>query len=300
MKRSIWPGLRLGRVLLVVLAAAGSLSAWQPARAGSFQMFPGRLVFDGRGGVQTVTVINSEREPVTVTTALADYTMTPDGGLANLDAIGQRADLREIAARVRSARQALTVAPQRTAVAAQGFHVIRVRADTSALPPGEYRSHLRITSLPVMDDGVGSSDEVAENQPVTDLKIALTMTMPVIVRIGPRDARADLIRPRLTSVDASSAAGGAVEKAPALEIDLVRRGSSSVYGTVEVRSASAGKKDPPLGQIRGTAVYPEVESRSVTVNLKRAPQSGERLLISFWDQEKVAKKPLAQVEFQVP
>jgi len=119
-------------------------------------MFPGRLVFDGRGGVQTVTVINSEREPVTVTTALADYTMTPDGGLANLDAIGQRADLREIAARVRSARQALTVAPQRTAVAAQGFHVIRVRADTSALPPGEYRSHLRITSLPVMDDGVGS------------------------------------------------------------------------------------------------------------------------------------------------
>jgi hypothetical protein len=299
MKRSIWPGMRPGRVPLFALFAAGSLGAGQPVLAGNFQMFPGRLVFDKGSGVQTVTVINSEQSPTVIKTSLEDLIMTPEGGLARPGEIGDRADLREIAARVRSARALLMVAPQQMAAVPQGVRVIRVRAASASLPPGEYRSHLAITSLPISGDG-GQPEQTDSGQVRTAVNFALTMTIPVIVRIGPRDARAELVRPRLTTVDLSSAAGAAGQKAPALQVDLVRRGSSSLYGSVEVRSAKAGKKDPPLGQLRGTAVYPEIEGRPVTVNLKRAPQPGERLLISFWDQERVGKKPLAQVEYQVP
>jgi len=300
MNRWIWPGLSFGRGLLVALVVAGSLGAWQPVQAGNFQMFPGRLVFDKGSGVQTVTVINSEQSPSVIKTSLEQLIMTPAGGLARLGEIGDRADLQEIAARVRSARPLLTVAPQQMAAAPQGVRVIRVRAAPASLPPGEYRSHLAITSLPISDDG-GAPDQADRGQVRTAINFALTITIPVIVRIGPRDARAELARPRLTTVDLSSATGAAGSvKAPALEVDLVRRGSSSIYGSVEVRSANAGKKDPPMGQLKGTAVYPEIESRPVTVNLERAPKSGERLLISFWDQERVGKKPLAQVEYQVP
>ena len=300
MKRLFWPGLSRGPVLLAALFVAGALGALQPARAGNFQMFPGRLVFDGGSKVQTVTVINSEPSPAVIKTSLDDLIMTPEGTLARLGSIGSQTQYAEIAARLRSAKALLTVAPQQAVAAPRGVRVIRVRATTASLPPGEYRSHLAITSLPSMSADGASPDQSADGQVGAQVKFVLTMTIPVIVRVGPRDARAELVRPRLTTVDAPAATGKPGEKAPALLVDLVRRGSSSIFGSVEVRAAKAGKKDPPLGQLRGTAVYPEIESRPVTVNLKRVPQSGERLVISFWDQEKPGKKPLAQVEYQVP
>ena len=132
------------------------------------------------------------------------------------------------------------------------------------------------------------------------LSVALQMVVPIIVRVGPRDARAELLRPRLKDVVLPAHSGAAKQKGSALEVDLARRGTSSIYGSVEVRPAGASRKDPPLGQLKGVAVYPEIESRPVTVSLKRVPPPGERLLISFWDQEKLSKRPLAQVEYQVP
>jgi len=309
MKRLIWPGLCLGRVVPVVLVLAGCLAAWQPARAGNFQIFPGRLVFDGRGGAQAITVVNSEQAPAVIKTGLVDLVMTPAGGLARMEAIGDQAELRDVAARVRSAKPLLTVAPQQMTVGPKGDRVVRVRAAPASLPPGEYRSHLTITSLPASDDG-GQPVQPEGGYVAPELKFALTMTIPVIVRVGPRDARVELARPRLTSVDLPAAApasaapgegaGAAKEKVSVLQLDLVRRGASSVYGMVEIRPVKARKKDPPLGLLMGTAVYPEVESRSIAVNLNRAPTSGERFLISFWDQEVPAKKPLAQIEFQAP
>lgn len=296
-----WPGHRLRRTLQILLLAAASLIASQAAKAGNFQIFPGRLVFDRVGGIQTVTIINSERAPSNFETSIDDYVMTPSGSITPLASIAPGSELAPVAARVRSAKSFLMVAPARMTVGPLGAQQLRVRANPGQLPPGEYRSHLQIKSPPLASPAAQSADDSgAGSGPRVKIQFALQMTIPLIVRVGPRDARAELLRPRMKQVVIPATADKPEEKAAELEVDVVRRGASSVFGNVEVRVAGANPKEPPLGELKWVGVYPEIESRPAEVMLKRPPQSGERLVISYWDQEKIAKKPLAQIEYQVP
>ena len=80
-------------------------------------------------------------------------------------------------------------------------------------------------------------------------------------------------------------------------LDLVRHGSGSVYGNLEVRSDRAGE---PLGVLRGLAVYPEVDRREVRIPLQRAPVGGERLTLRFVDDDRAPGAVLAAASHVVP
>jgi P pilus assembly chaperone PapD len=292
---------RFCRSLLTIIIAAGSLLATQSAQAGNFQIFPGRLIFGPGGGVQIVTVLNSEKAAADFEMSIDDYVMTPAGEIVPLGSIADNSDLKPVAARIRSAKSLLMVGPRRMTIAALAGQQLRIRANPGQLAPGEYRSHLQIKSLPLRTSAVSSPDNAGTASGLQmQFQFALQMTIPLIVRVGPRDARAELLHPQMKQITLPATADKPEQMAAALQLDVARRGASSVFGNVEVRVAGANPKEPPLGELKWLGVYPEIESRPATVMLKRTPQSGERLVVTYWDQEKVARKPLAQIEYQVP
>jgi hypothetical protein len=114
------------------------------------------------------------------------------------------------------------------------------------------------------------------------------------VRPADADVSATLQGARLEYADVPAGDGREPRRAAVLALDLVRGGASSVYGNFEVRLAGAGKDAAPLGLARGVAVYPEVDRRAVRIPLTRAPAPGEKLEVTFTDDDTSPGKVLAK------
>ena len=78
------------------------------------------------------------------------------------------------------------------------------------------------------------------------------ITIPIIIRHGELEATAVVSGAQLVTTP----------DGPALQIAMSRSGDRSVYG--ELRVTKSGVKDP-IVQVRGIAIYPEVDGRLVTL-----------------------------------
>ena len=72
----------------------------------------------------------------------------------------------------------------------------------------------------------------------------------------------------------------------------MRAGASSLFGNVEIHSASSG--DDVVGLARGVGVYPEIDSRQVRVPLRHAPAAGEVLDVTFVDDDLTPGRVIAK------
>ncbi len=105
------------------------------------------------------------------------------------------------------------------------------------------------------------------------------------MREGEIDVRADVSAP-VRLPPAEGAPNGAVQ------LDLVRLGANSVYGDVEVY-AGQGARERMVANVRGVAVYPEIERRTVTAPLAEPVAVGEPLRVVYKDDDTRAGAALA-------
>ena len=300
------------RIRGVLLAAAAALVAApvplaaQPAAAPAaananafLNITPKRLTFDGRRRLGTVVLLNQGTEPVTVDIGMVDRVMLTDGQIFAVDDADKRADGKAATAQLKSARDLLQVSPRRATLMPGRPQTVRVRL--AALPDaatGEHRSHLTVTTIPPRD--TGTTAEAAANGAGGELRFQITavygLSIPIIVRPTDPDVRATLEGARLEFPEVSADGRSAPRRTAVLALDLVRGGASSVYGNFEVHVVGERKGADPLGIARGVGVYPEIGRRVVRIPLLRAPAQGEKLEVTFTDDDTSPGKVIAKAE----
>lgn len=260
---------------------------------------PKRLVFDRSRRSGSVYIYNQGTETAAFDISLIDRFMSPAGNIVAMDQVEKQPDFKPYADQVKSARDILQVSPRRVTLAPRQGQTIRLRLINSPTPleRGEYRSHLTVVTIPSRDAGVTAEAASAAAASTNVLRIQIStlfgLSIPIIARVGDVDARAAIENVKLEEIPpAPNSLSG--RPSAVVTLDLVRLGSSSLYGNMEIRVAGQ-KRGDPLGLAKGVGVYPEVGRRSLRLALTRAPALGEKLEISFTDDDSSPGKVLAKV-----
>jgi len=120
------------------------------------------------------------------------------------------------------------------------------------LPDGEYRAHMLFRAIPrprPVTEAPANAGGVSIN-----LIPVYGITIPIIIRNGKVEATASMTQPTVVQG----------ERGPELQFEIARQGESSLYG--EFRATKPGLKDPIIF-VKGIAVYPEIDRRSVRLPL---------------------------------
>lgn len=273
-------GVKMVRYLLPVIAFLAIADPVIAQVGADLNISPKRVVFGPGERSATVYVFNQGDQPATYSVEMVDRVMTADGQIV------AAADRPE--ATVDSALDLVQYTPRRITLQPRESQAIRVRARPGA--EGEHRSHLTVTALPPESAGFTVDQAAAGGGDVTLQVVALfSVSIPVIVRDGPVDARAAIDRVSVRKDGDQTL----------LSLDLVRNGASSVYGDVEVFvEDAAGRR--PLTAVRGVAVYPEVARRTVVVPLPEGVATGQGLAIVYRDDDAAKGEVLATTTLIAP
>ena len=256
---------------------------------------PKRITFDRSRRSATVYIFNQGSAAATVDIALIDRAMLPDGQILALSDAQAKPETKAFADQVKTADNMLLISPRRATLAPGQGQTVRLRLTSmpEGATAGEFRSHLTITTIPPPSVGV-TAEQAAQANP-NELRFQITsvfgLSIPAIVRVGDTDVRAGIENAHIEYADISADGRSPPKRTPVMVLDLVRVGANSLFGNLEIRSAA--KKGDPIGLARGVGVYPEIPRRNVRIPLTRAPAAGEKLEITFTDDDTSPGKLLA-------
>jgi hypothetical protein len=251
-------GLHFSRIIktpIACLAGAAMLVPGMSSAQGDLLIAPTRLVLDGRRGGEVI-LSNMGSEEATYRISLELRRMDGNGNLVPVEA-------EEATASERAALEMIRYAPRRVTLPPAQPQSVRISARPGAdLPDGEYRVHMSFAALPKVQS-------VAQPAAAgSGVSIALTpiygIVMPIIVRKGQLQVTTSLANPRLERT----------EQGDAFAVDLVRAGSSSVYGDLMVFARGSSQ---PAFVVRGIGIYPEIERRQASFHItpdQRAAMQG--------------------------
>lgn len=285
-------------IAMALLSSGGGRAL---AQAGAdLNISPKRVVFSPDMRSATVYVFNRGGEPATYNISLTDRVMTPDGQVRAVTDPDVKSAAADVVARFQSAQPLLTFTPRRVTLQPGQSQVVRIRAlrpADSATP--EYHTHLTVTTVPPESAGVTAEEaaNAAPGQVVARMNTLFSISIAVIVRQGAVGVQAGLEGASYALRPATEPNG---PRTAVISVDMLRKGPNSLYGDVEVREAKAAKSAPPLGAVRGVAVYTEVERRTVEIPLSKIPLAGQVLEITLKDDDAKPGALLATTAFTVP
>lgn len=259
---------------------------------GDVNLFPKRVVLNGRREIATVGLYNRAAESGDYEIKIVDMAMTPEGRLLSFDNGVDDATK----ARVRTASSMLRHSPRRVTLAGSESQLVRVMTRVaSELPDGEYRSHFLVTSVPDAG-GFNIEDATSQGRPNSigvSIRPRFGIAIPIIVRIGATTLDVGIENPHLlTAADGSRA----------VAFTLTRSGTRSAFGDVTVKAQGSSK---PIAISKGVGIYPEIDSRQVIVPVDpeadpRFLAKGTRLTVEFIDDDYSPGSKLAEHAFLVP
>ena len=283
--RAQTPGVLLA-CLIVAAGLFGALPACAQQGGADLNISPKRVVFDPATRTATVYVLNRGTASGSYTVELEDRVMSPEGQILAIGEATKDEGTKAAAAKVQSAKSLVTFTPRRVTLEPGASQVIRLRVLRPAdLPAGEYRTHLSVTTVPPEDTGLTAEQAAKPEAGQLAFRVVslFSLSIPLIVRQGDATATVTLENPKVSTEQVVPPEGGAPTKASVLTMDLLRAGVGSVYGNIEVK---AGKGGDVVGSIRGLAVYPEIDRRATRLTLTRAPAPGEKLTVTFTDDDR--------------
>lgn len=290
----------------LALLLAGSSALAQPAAptaapqvttvGANLNVTPKRVTFSRAQRSASVFIFNQGTAPATFDIAMVDRVMTPDGQIMALEEALKNPDAKALAEKVKSAKDLVIVSPRRVTLAPGKGQTIRLRAsEAPGGGSGEYRSHLTITTIPPRDAGL-TAEQAASGEP-GELRIVINsvfgLSIPAIVRQGDIDVRAGIENARIEFADMSPDGVKPPQKTAVMVFEVLRQGHNSLFGNFEVRPVGA-RGGNPLGIARGVGVYTELDRRTVRIPLTRIPAAGEKLEITFSDDDTSPGKVLAK------
>jgi P pilus assembly chaperone PapD len=295
----------LTAVAALLLAAATANAQAQPAAApqpavtnvgANLNISPKRVTFDKNRRSASVYIYNQGGAAATFDVALVDRVMLPDGQIVAVSDAAGKPDLKPIVDQLKSAKSVLLISPRRVTLGPGQGQTIRLRV--ASVPPdakGEYRSHLTVTTIPPPTAGLSAEAAAAgaPNEISFQINSVFGISIPAIVRFSDPDVRAAIENAHIEFAQLPSADGKTTKRTPVMAFDLDRLGTSSLFGNVEVRAR--GGRDV-IGLARGLGVYTEINKRVVRIPLLREPSAGEKLEITFTDDDTSPGKLLAKLD----
>ena len=272
-------------LLRLILSALFLLLAVTPSEAqvgADLNISPKRVVFGPGDRSATVYIFNQGDRSATYTVELVDRIMLPDGQIvAANDAAGAGET-------VDSALDLVQHTPRRITLAPRESQAIRVRARPGE--GGEHRTHLTVTALPSEDVGftVEQATQAGADEVAVQVVAMFSVSIPIIVRDAAADARA-----AVENLSVTPNATGSL-----LSLDLVRQGPNSVYGDVEIHAG--GADGPLITAVRGVAVYPEIERRTVQIGLPAPLAAGQTATVIYRDDDARPGEVLATATLVAP
>lgn len=263
----------------------------------SINITPKRVYFDRARRTATVFLVNQGNDDVTVDLTFVDRVMFPTGQIMVADDAVKEPNGQALVTSLKSAKDLLQISPRRVTLAPGKGQTVRLRL-ASAPPENvpELRTHLTVTSIPPRESGTTAQAAAGANQGELSFRVSAVygLSIPVIVRMGAADARANIENVHVEMINASPDGVAAPHMTPVAALDLVRLGANSLYGNVEVRGSTQARNAEPLGAARGVAVYEEAGRRVLRIPLTRAPAAGEKLEVTFTDDDTSPGKVLAK------
>lgn len=268
------------RMAMLLLSAYSALAMAGPAQAaGDLLVAPTRIILDGQRGTEVI-LSNTGKEEATYRVSLELKRMTPEGRLELVEVASATEQEKTSLGLVRFAPKRVTLLPDQPQSIRLGLQ------GTDALPDGEYRAHMLFRAMPKVEPAAAAA-------PSEGLKIQLNaiygISIPVIVRKGKLEVTAALANARMVRE----------KDGTALTFDISRKGNRSVYGDIVVTAPSEAE---PLMVARGIAVYPELQGRSVTLDLddtEIAKMHG-RVTISYREPEEKGGATIAELQTVLP
>ena len=273
--------------------APAPLPAGAVGGMGDINLFPKRVVIDERTRIANVGLYNRAAAAGEYEITVSDMAMQRDGRLVDL------ASVQDPAAHdaVRTASGFLRWSPRHVALPASEAQMVRIMARVPPeLPPGEYRSHFTVVSVPPETGGT-SIDEAAGGETGGGIGVRIVprfgISIPVIVRVGETTLTAGLKDLKLNAAPGTPAA---------LSLTITRDGTRSAFGDILITAPGAKK---PVAEIKGIGVYTEITERAIQVLLDPATDPrflahGTRWMVSYIDDDMSPGKVLARQEFIVP
>jgi len=295
------PGLTAAIALLI--AAAGASSLAQPAPGpqpqvtnvgANLNISPKRVTFDKNRRSATVYVYNQGNGAATFDISLVDRVMLPDGQIVAIKDTEGKPDQAAVAAQLKSAKDVLLVSPRRVTLAPGQGQTVRLRvASVPEGASGEMRSHLTVTTIPPPTAGLSAEAAAAgaPNEISFQINSVFGISIPAIVRFSDADVRAGIENAHVEHAEVSD--GKTTRRQAYMVFDLVRLGSSSLFGNVDIKARGARDE---IGFARGIGVYPEIAKRTVRIPLQKEPGSGDKLEITFTDDDTSPGKLLAKLD----
>ena len=237
--------LGLGTIVAAALATPASAQ-------GDLLVAPTRVVLNG-GGNAEVVLSNIGSQPATYRIGVELRRMEADGNFADVTEA-------EANATEKAALEMLRYAPRRITLLPGQPQSIRLSARPAPeLPDGEYRVHMSFRAVPPALSPEAAQEQAAAGQLSIRLTPVYGITIPVFIRKGRLEAGATIANPRLVRTATNTV----------LELDMRRTGQRSVFGEILGKRGSE-----QVFQIKGVAIYPEVEGRTVKIPLS-ADQLGK-------------------------
>ena len=262
---------------------------------GDINLYPKRIVIDRRQRIATVGLYNKTTNVGEYDISVADMVMTPEGGIYPIDNLPPGVSID----RLSGAASMLRWSPRRVTLRGNEAQTVRIMSRPSAdLPDGEYRSHFTVVSIPPaqnegfsIEDAAGGVANGAAGIGVS-IKPRFGISIPVIVRVGETTLDVSLTINGLVQLDAGAG----------LAVTVNRSGTRSAFGDVVVRMSGS---DDPIAIARGVGVYPEVDSRQITVPFssdfdRTKLRSGSNLTVTFLDDDVSPGETLARQDYIVP
>ncbi|MHB8800745.1 MAG: fimbrial biogenesis chaperone [Thermoanaerobaculia bacterium] len=221
--------------------------------AGDLLVAPTRVILEGSKRSAELTLLNVGAKPATYRISFLEMEMTPDG------------ELKEVAAPPPGkmvSSKLIRYAPREVLLEPGVSQTIRLQVrKPSDLATGEYRSHLLLRAVPAAEEPQPEGEGEERTFQIRLIPV-FGVTIPIIVRHGPVEARASLSGLEVTQGTDGSAAA---------RVTIGRAGSASLYGNLTVRYTPPGGTESVVGEVNGVGVYAEIPERRLTVSLRPPP-----------------------------
>jgi len=201
-----------------------------------------RIVFSERQRSAEIIIKNNGDETGRYEISILEKEMMQDGRVVDTDS--PQASIKKM----------LRYSPRRVSLQPGEAQTIRVALrKPKDLAPGEYRSHMRFTAMPIIQANTASD---TDEELSLSTKMLLSYTIAVILRQGELDAAA--------SIDSAQVVKA--ESGYNLNFNINREGRRSLYGAIKVTSVD----DPELvlASLTGLGVYTPLAARQISIPLK--------------------------------